>query len=103
MANLLLLIQFCKMHDSVAMHVLGKDTELSGLYYICSLEQVRLGEISKQLLTLACKHAIMGGDMVLMKFCTYIYTVPPLSINAMGYKLAPQCIQSEPFNLHHLW
>ena len=53
MANLLLLIQFCKMHDSAAMHVLGRDTELSGLYYICSLEQVKLGEISKQLLTIS--------------------------------------------------
>ena len=39
------------MHDNAAMHVLGRDTEISELYYIRSLEQVRLGEISKQLLT----------------------------------------------------
>lgn len=50
-ANSLPLIHYNKMHNNAAMHVLGRDTEISELYYIRSLEQVRLGEISKQLLT----------------------------------------------------
>ena len=50
-ANSLPLVHYNKMHDNAAMHVLGRDTEISELYYIRSLEQVRLGEISKQLLT----------------------------------------------------